>query len=208
MNKKGTKKPRREWVRRHLNDSYVKQASQSGYRSRAVYKLQEIQQKDAILVPGSTVVDLGAAPGSWSQYASKVLGPAGHVIALDILPMEPITGVIQVQGDFSEQAVLDRLLVSINGRKIRLVISDMAPNITGIKSVDQAHSVQLGELALDLAHKVLEKEGDLLIKVFHGEGFDDLLRQLRQGFNKVHIRKPKASRSSSREVYLLARNYQ
>ena len=207
MNKKGGKKPRADWVRRHLNDSFVKQAKKSGYRSRAVYKLQEIQAKDGIFRPGMTVVDLGAAPGSWSQYAAEVLGSDGQLLSLDILPMDPIAGVTVLQGDFTEQAVLDQLLASINGRTISLVISDLAPNISGIKSVDQARSIHLCELALDLAHKVLDTQGDLLIKVFQGEGFDELLRQLQQHFKKVLIRKPKASRATSREVYLLARQF-
>jgi len=207
MNKTDKKKPRREWVKRHLNDSYVKQAIKSGYRSRAVYKLQEIQEKDAIFRAGMTVIDLGAAPGSWSQYAVEQVGTKGEVIALDILPMEPIHAVTVIKGDFTEQETLDVVLTSINSRKISLVISDLAPNISGVKAVDQAKTIYLCELALDLAHKVLDRKGDLLMKVFQGEGFDQLVQQLRGSFDKVHIRKPKASRPSSREVYLLSKSY-
>jgi len=207
MNKTDKKKPRREWVKRHLNDSYVKQAIKSGYRSRAVYKLQEIQEKDAIFRAGMTVIDLGAAPGSWSQYAVEQVGTNGEVIALDILPMEPIHAVTVIKGDFTEQVALDAVLGSINSRKISLVISDLAPNISGVKTVDQTKSIYLCELVLDLAHKVLDQKGDLLMKVFQGEGFDQLVQQLRGCFDKVYIRKPKASRASSREVYLLSKNY-
>ena len=207
MSKNDNKKPRSEWVKRHLSDSYVKQAKKSGYRSRAVYKLREIQEKDTIFRQGMVVVDLGAAPGSWSQYAVEQVGVSGEVIALDILAMEPIHAVTVLKGDFTEQETLDTMLASINGRKISLVISDLAPNISGVKSVDQAKSIYLCELALDLAHKVLDQKGDLLMKVFQGEGFDQLVQQLRMSFKKVSIRKPKASRASSREVYILSKCY-
>lgn len=198
---------RRQWMQRHVNDPFVKRSQQEGYRSRAVYKLQEIDQKDRLLRKGMNVVDLGAAPGGWSQYVQSRVGPEGRVFALDILPMDAIPGVEVIEGDFTEDAVLQALLDTLRGEKIQLVISDMAPNISGIKSVDQAKAMYLAELALDLAHNVLEKGGDLLVKVFQGEGFDAYLKQLRQHFVKVQVRKPKASRASSRETYLLARSY-
>ena len=195
------------WLREHFNDEYVRRARQDGYRSRAVYKLKEIQQKDHVLAPGMTVIDLGAAPGGWSQFAVAAVGDQGHVIALDILPMEAITGVTFIQGDLREQAVLDQLLESLAGKPIDLVISDMAPNITGVKAVDQARGMVLAELTLDLAERCLKPGGNLLLKIFQGEGFDSLLKQLRRDFAAVATRKPKSSRSRSSELYLLARNY-
>lgn len=195
------------WLKEHFTDPYVKQAQQEGYRSRAVYKLLEINQRDRLLKPGMTVVDLGAAPGGWSQVAAHILGSKGRVVALDILPMDPLPGVTFIQGDFTEQVALDSLLEALNKAPAGLVMSDMAPNISGLRSVDQPRAIYLAELALELAHKVLAPEGDLLMKVFQGEGFDALRKQLQGSFKQVHVRKPAASRPRSREVYLLARNY-
>ncbi len=195
------------WLREHFDDPYVKRAQQEGYRSRAVYKLEEIDRRDHLLQPGMTVVDLGAAPGGWSQYAKRAVGEQGRVVALDILPMDPMAGVEILQGDFREQEVLDRLLQTLGGRPVDLVISDMAPNISGVNSVDQARAMYLVELAVDLAKQILKPDGNLLLKVFQGEGFDAILADLRRSFKSVAIRKPKASRPRSREVYALARNY-
>ncbi len=194
------------WLKEHFDDEYVKKAQQQGYRSRAVYKLLEINQTDRILQPGMTIVDLGAAPGGWSQLAAQIVGEKGAVIALDILPMDALKGVEFIQGDFTDQQVLGTLLKKIGAAKVGLVMSDMAPNITGINSVDQPRAMYLAELALDLAHQVLTLGGDLLIKVFQGEGFDELYKELRASFKQVLVRKPKASRARAREVYLLARN--
>lgn len=195
------------WLREHFDDPYVKRAQQEGYRSRAVYKLEEIDRRDRLLQPGMTVVDLGAAPGGWSQYARRAVGEKGRVVALDILPMDSMAGVEILQGDFREQEVLDRLLQTLGDRPVDLVISDMAPNISGVNSVDQARAMYLAELAVDLAKQILKPGGDLLLKVFQGEGFDAILAELRRSFKSVVIRKPKASRPRSREVYALARNY-
>ena len=192
-------------MKEHFDDEFVKRAQREGYRSRAVYKLDEIQQKDHILKPGMAVVDLGAAPGGWSQYALGLVGPKGSVVAMDILPMEPLPGVAFVQGDFREQTVLDELLNLLNGREIDLVMSDIAPNITGMDAVDQPRAMYLAELAVEFADRVLRPGGSLLVKLFQGEGFDALLKDLRSRYEKVTIRKPKASRPRSREVYALAR---
>lgn len=194
-------------MQQHLSDPYVKQSQIDGYRSRAVYKLKEINEQDHIIKPGITVVDLGAAPGGWSQYVAKLIGNHGILIAVDILDMEPIPNADVIKGDFTEESVLNQIISSLNGKKIALVISDMAPNITGVKATDQAGSIYLAELALDLAHNVLDIGGNILIKVFQGEGFDDLVKQLRKSFTRVLIRKPKASRPKSSEVYLLAMGY-
>jgi 23S rRNA (uridine2552-2'-O)-methyltransferase len=207
MTKKRSKSSRR-WLNEHFDDAYVKKAQQQGYRSRAAYKLLEIQKKDRFIKSGEIIIDLGAAPGGWSQVAAELAGSAGRVIALDILPIEPIAGVECLQGDFTEQKVFDQLLATLGSDKAGLVLSDMAPNISGIKAVDQPRAIYLAELAVDLAQKVLVNQGDLLIKVFQGEGFDELLRQIRELFTKVIIRKPQASRSRSREVYILAKGYQ
>ena len=195
------------WLREHFTDEYVKRAQEEGYRSRAAYKLLEIQEKDRLLRPGLTVVDLGAAPGGWSQLAARLVGGQGAVIALDVLPMEPLAGVEFIQGDFRETEVLERLMAMLNGRPVDLVISDMAPNTSGIKAVDQPRGMYLAELALDFAGQCLRSGGDLLVKVFQGEGFDPFLKSLRAGFATVAPRKPKASRARSAERYLLARNY-
>jgi 23S rRNA (uridine2552-2'-O)-methyltransferase len=201
----GRSKSSHQWLRKHFDDEFVKRAQREGYRSRAVYKLDEIQQKDRILRPGSVVVDLGAAPGGWSQYAAQQLGDKGRIIALDILPMEPLSGVEFLQGDFREDEALAALMKVLNGATVSLVMSDMAPNISGMGAVDQPRSMYLVELAVDFAATVLGKGGDLLFKGFQGEGFDALLRDLRGRYRKVLIRKPKASRPKSREVYVLAK---
>jgi 23S rRNA (uridine2552-2'-O)-methyltransferase len=199
-------KSSRRWLREHFNDPYVKQAQQSGYRSRAVYKLQQLQERDKLFKPGMTIVDLGAAPGGWSQLLLEYVGPKGRIFAMDILPMDPIPGVEFIHGDFTENERADELLQRLGESKVDWVISDMAPNLSGVDSVDQPRSVYLAELALDFALKVLPAHGGFLVKIFQGEGFDDFLRQVRDNFKKVAIRKPKASRGRSREVYILARN--
>ncbi len=198
-------KSSQRWLREHFDDEYVKRAQREGFRSRAVYKLKEMQEKDRLLKPGMVVVDLGAAPGGWSQLACSHVGKKGVVVAMDILPMEPLPDVEFIEGDFREDETLDRLLSVIDNRPIDLVMSDIAPNITGMDAVDQPRAMYLVELAVDFAEKVLKPDGALLLKVFHGEGFDELIRQLRSRYNKVQIRKPKASRPRSREVYALAR---
>lgn len=198
----------RRWLDEHFNDPYVKQAQKQGYRSRAVFKLQEIDQRDRLLRPGITVIDLGAAPGGWSQYALAKIGGQGRVIATDILDMEAINGVTFIRGDFREQTVFEQVLELIGDTGgADLVISDMAPNISGMGAVDQPRAMYLVDLAVDLARSVLKSNGDLLVKVFQGEGFDELIRNLRQSFTRVQIRKPKASRPRSREVYVLARGF-
>lgn len=191
------------WLNEHFNDNYVKRAWQAGYRSRAAYKLLELHAKDNLLRPGMTVVDLGAAPGGWAQVAKQQVGERGRVFALDIIAMPPIAGVEFIQGDFSESAVIDQLHSRIDNYPIDLVMSDMAPNISGIISIDQARSIQLAELALDFALQVLNGKGNLLVKVFQGEGFDAFLTHMRTCFNHVKIRKPNASRSRSSELYLV-----
>ncbi|UCD69019.1 MAG: 23S rRNA (uridine(2552)-2'-O)-methyltransferase RlmE [Betaproteobacteria bacterium] len=198
-------KSSRRWLREHFDDEYVKKAQRDGYRSRAVYKLEEIQQKDRLIKPGMTVVDLGAAPGSWSQYACALVGRKGKVVATDILPMEPLPGVSFVQGDFREDAVLEQLLQDLEGRSVDLVMSDMAPNISGVGAVDQPRAMYLAELAVEFAQRVVRPGGELLVKIFQGEGFDALLKELRSQYEKVVIRKPRSSRARSREVYALAR---
>lgn len=198
-------KSSRRWLKEHFSDQYVTRAQQEGYRSRAVYKLLEIQEKDRIIKPGMVVVDLGAAPGGWTQVARDLVGRNGRVIASDILPMDPIEGVDFVEGDFREEVVLEQLLALIGDDKADLVLSDMAPNMSGMDAVDQPRAMYLIELALDLARQVLKPGGDFLVKVFQGEGSEEYLRELRQTFDKVIIRKPKASRPRSREVYILAR---
>lgn len=200
-------KSSKTWLKEHFDDSYVKRAQQEGYRSRAIYKLIEIDEKDHLLKPGMRVVDLGAAPGGWCQYLSRKLGDSGQIFALDILPMDSFADVDFIQGDFQEQAVYDALMQRLQGRHLDLVLSDMAPNISGMRAVDQPKAMYLAELALDFAENTLKKGGDFLVKVFQGEGFDQYLANVREKFARVHIRKPKASRPRSREVYLLARHY-
>ncbi len=201
------KKSSKTWLREHFDDHYVQRAQREGYRSRACYKLLEIQDKDKFIKPGMTVVDLGAAPGGWSQVAVQLVGHRGRVIASDILAMDSIAGVEFVQGDFTEEAVFAQILDAINEQAVDLVISDMAPNMSGMNAVDHPRSMVLVELALEMACQVLKPGGTFLSKVFQGEGFDQLLRTSRAGFGKVLTRKPAASRPRSREVYLLARDY-
>jgi len=200
-------KSSQRWLDEHENDVYVQRARQDGYRSRATYKLLEINDKDRLIKPGMTVVDLGAAPGGWSQMAARLVGDKGHVVAMDILPMDGLAGVDFLQGDFREQEVLEQLLKMIGDQGVDLVISDMAPNISGMGVVDQPRAMYLTELALDMARQVLKPGGDFLVKVFQGEGFDEYMRDVRSSFSKVITRKPKASRPRSREVYLLARGF-
>lgn len=207
MSSKSRSKSSRRWLKDHFQDSYVQKAQKQGYRSRAAYKLLEIQQKDHLIRPKDLVIDLGAAPGGWSQIAAELVGKNGKVVAMDILKMDPLPNVEFIQGDFTEQSVFDSLLEKIGSDKAKLVLSDMAPNISGIKAVDQPRSMYLAELAVDLAQKVLSHEGALLVKVFQGEGFDQLLQAIRSLFSKVKIRKPQASRSKSREVYILASGF-
>jgi 23S rRNA (uridine2552-2'-O)-methyltransferase len=193
------------WLDRQHRDPYVKRARQEGYRSRAAYKLAELDERDHLLRPGMLVVDLGAAPGGWSQYARQKVGGRGRVIALDILPIEPIAGVEVVRGDFTENEAPDLLEARLEGRKVDLVISDMAPNITGVASADQARSVYLAELAHEFADKHLKPGGNLLLKTFQGEGYPELHKAMQARFARVATRKPKASRAESREIYLLGR---
>ena len=196
-------KSSRLWLNRHFNDEYVKRAQKEGYRSRAVYKLLEIQEKDGILTPGMRVVDLGAAPGGWSQVAARIVGSKGRVVALDVLPMEPVPGVTFVEGDFREEEPLSRLREAMLGEHMDVVLSDMAPNVSGT-AADQPRMIYLCGLALDLARLVLKPGGALVVKVFQGEGFDSYLKDLRHSFRRVVTRKPKSSRSRSRELYLVA----
>ena len=203
------------WLKEHFDDEYVRRSQQDGYRSRAIYKLIEIDKKDRLVKPGMTIVDLGAAPGGWSEYCIKKLGKKGTMVALDILPMEPIDGVIIIEGDFREDAVFEELMaimaetsaVSKNAGKADLVISDMAPNISGMDSVDMPRAYYLCDLALELAREVLKPGGGLLVKLFQGEGFDDYNKALKSSFSKVVMRKPKASRPRSREIYALATGF-
>lgn len=195
------------WIQEHEKDEFVKRARQLGYRSRASFKLLEILEKDRLIKPHMVVVDLGAAPGGWSQIAADRVAANGRVVALDILPMEPIDGVEFIQGDFREHEVMQQLLDSLGDSRVDLVLSDMAPNISGTASVDQPRAIYLSELALDLGHQVLPDGGDILLKVFQGDGFDSLYKTLKNEFKQVVTRKPKASRGRSREVYLLARGY-
>jgi 23S rRNA (uridine2552-2'-O)-methyltransferase len=203
----GKTKSSRRWLDRHFNDPYVKRAQLEGYRSRAAFKLIELQERDRLLHPGMAVVDLGAAPGGWSQVARRLVGQEGRVLALDILPMEPLAGVTFLLGDFREAPVLEELSAALAGNRLDLVLSDMAPNVSGLAAVDQPRAAYLCELALDLASDVLKPKGSMVVKAFQGEGFDDYLRQLREAFSQVLIRKPEASRSQSREVYLVAKGF-
>jgi 23S rRNA (uridine2552-2'-O)-methyltransferase len=206
LGKKRTPSSKR-WLAEHEADHYVQEARRLGYRSRAVFKLKEIQERDHILKPGMTVVDLGAAPGGWSQFARPLLGPKGRLVALDILPMEPVAEVEFICGDFREESVLQQLEGLAAEQTVDLVLSDMAPNISGIDVADQAAAMYLAELALDFAVKRLKRGGGLVAKVFQGDGFEPYVKDLRGRFGSVQIRKPKASRPRSREVYLVARNY-
>jgi len=194
-------------LQEHEKDHFVQRSRQDGYRSRASYKLIALDEKDRLLRPGMTVVDLGAAPGGWSQVAADKVGHHGRVIASDILPMDSIAGVEFIQGDFTEESVLASLIAVLNGKPADLVISDMAPNMSGMRGVDQPKAMYLVELAVDMVEQVLKPGGDFVAKVFQGEGFDSLVAGLRKIFNTVSIRKPEASRARSREVYIVARGY-
>lgn len=197
----------RAWLKEHRNDPFVLKAQKEGYRSRACYKLLEIQDKDKLIRPGQTVVDLGSAPGGWSQVAAGIVGSRGRVVASDILPMDTLEDVLFIQGDFTEESVLAEILEAVGPEGADLVISDMAPNMSGMNAVDQPRSMYLVELALDLARQVLKPGGAFLSKVFQGEGFDELMRDARTSFVRVITRKPAASRPRSREVYLLGTGF-
>ncbi|MDX7990204.1 23S rRNA (uridine(2552)-2'-O)-methyltransferase RlmE [Xenorhabdus sp. Reich] len=192
------------WLQEHFSDKYVLQAQKKGLRSRAWFKLDEIQQSDKVFKPGMTVVDLGAAPGGWSQYVVSQIGNHGRVIACDLLPMDPIVGVDFLQGDFRDELVLKTLLERVGDKKVQVVMSDMAPNMSGTPEVDIPRSMYLIELALEMCRDVLAPGGSFIVKVFQGEGFDEYLRELRSLFTKIKIRKPEASRARSREVYIVA----
>ena len=199
------KSKNRTWIKQHVKDPYVKQSQLDGYRSRASYKLLEIVEKGRYIKPGMVVVDLGSAPGGWSQVAAKLVGHKGCVVAVDILPMDPVAGVSFIQGDFTEEEILNQLLNEIGNRPVDLVISDMAPNLTGMKAVDQPAMIYLAELAVDLVQQVMTEDGIFIAKLFQGEGFDEFVRNTRTVFNVVSLKKPDASRSKSREVYLVAK---
>jgi 23S rRNA (uridine2552-2'-O)-methyltransferase len=196
------------WLHEHVNDPYVKQAQKDGYRSRASYKLLQLNEKDKLLRPGMLIVDLGAAPGGWSQVAGRLVGGKGRVLATDILTMDPLPNVDFIQGDFTEEAVLSQILTHLAGRKPELILCDMAPNISGVDSADQASSMHLVEIALDFARQVLEAGGGFVTKVFQGAGSDAYLKDVRTSFEKVLIRKPAASRPRSREVYVVAKGFE
>lgn len=206
MGKKRSNSSRR-WLDRHFRDEYVKRAQREGYRSRAAYKLQELQEKDRPIHTGMRVVDLGAAPGGWSQLARGVVGDRGAVVALDLLPMDPLPGVEFILGDFREDAVLSALREALDGRFADLVLSDMAPNVTGVAAVDQPRSIYLCELALAFCREALKPGGGMVVKVFQGEGFEAYIEEVRVSFERVVSRKPHASRSKSREVYLVTRGF-
>ncbi|WP_261842510.1 23S rRNA (uridine(2552)-2'-O)-methyltransferase RlmE [Aliamphritea ceti] len=195
------------WLQEHFDDQYVKKSKEDGYRSRASYKLLELNQKDKLIRPGMTVVDLGAAPGGWSQVAAELVGDNGRVVASDILPMDNLPGVQFIQGDFTEESVLNEILQTLGDELSDLVISDMAPNMSGMSAIDQPAAMYLVELALDLARTTLRPGGDFIAKVFQGEGFDDYMQDVKSSFTKVYTRKPDASRARSREVYMVGRNF-
>ena len=197
----------KSWMQRHLNDPFVQKAQKLGYRSRASFKLLELHEKDKLFKPGMTVVDLGAAPGGWSQILTKLVGRQGKVIALDILEMDPLPEVTFLQGDFTEQQTLENLQAELGEEQVDWVVSDMAPNLSGMIAVDQPRMMILADLAWDFAKQHLKKGGGFLVKVFQGDGFDLYVKTLRQCLEKVVIRKPDASRSASRELYVLARGY-
>lgn len=205
--KKNSSSSSKRWMQEHVNDFYVKEANKKGLRSRAVFKLEEINKKDKLIRSAMTVVDLGAAPGSWSQWAVDTVGLNGKVIACDILPMDSIAGVDFLQGDFRDDAVLDALLNRIGGHKVDVVLSDMAPNMSGNAAMDQPKSMYLVELALDMCRSVLVKEGSFIVKVFMGTDFDAFVAEVRKLFKTVKIRKPDSSRARSREVYLVATGF-
>ncbi len=196
-------KTSKAWLKEHFDDHYVKKAKESGYRSRASFKLLELQDKDHLIKKGMTVVDLGAAPGGWSQIAAELVGDTGRVVASDILPMDSLAGVEFVQGDFTEESVLNEILTVMDGKLADLVISDMAPNMSGMNSIDQPAAMYLVELALEMAKDVLKPKGNFVAKVFQGEGFDQYLLDVRENFERVVTRKPDSSRARSREVYII-----
>jgi 23S rRNA (uridine2552-2'-O)-methyltransferase len=196
-------KTSKQWMREHVTDPFVQQAKKEGYRSRAAYKLLEIDAKDHLLKQGTVVVDLGATPGGWSQVAAAKVGRSGKVIALDLLPLDPLGGVDFIQGDFRDDSVLQQLENMLHGKPVGLVISDMAPNISGVASADQARAMHLAELAMEFALEHLKPDGSFLVKVFQGEGFEDFYKLMRSRFARVVTRKPKASRDRSSELYLL-----
>ena len=196
-----------EWLRRHVNDPYVKQAQLDGYRSRSAYKLIELNEKDRLIKPGMRILDLGSAPGGWSQVAGKLVGKKGRVLATDILPMDPIVNVDFIQGDFNDDAVVAQLLEWLGEGKFDLIISDIAPNLSGIDSADQAGSMYFLELALDTVRKTLKPGANFAAKMFQGSGSDEYVKELRKSFQKVVIRKPAASRAQSREVYIVAKGF-
>lgn len=200
-------KSSKQWLKEHFDDAYVKRSQEEGYRSRASYKLLEIQNKDKFIKAGMTVVDLGAAPGGWSQVAAEIVGDNGKVIASDILPMDSIADVDFLQGDFTQQQVFNELIEKLNHEGADLVISDMAPNMSGMKHIDQPRAMYLAELALDLARSILKPGAYILVKTFQGEGFEAFQRDLKQSFNSVKTRKPQASRARSREIYLLGSGF-
>lgn len=200
-------KKSKAWMHEHVNDAYVQRAKAEGWRSRAVFKLLEIDERDHLLRPGLVVVDLGAAPGSWSQYAARRIQPGGRLVALDLLDMAPLSGVEFIRGDFREDEALGRLQQALQGRRVDLVLSDMAPNISGIAVTDQARAAHLGELTLDFCRLRLRQGGDLLMKAFQGSGFEALRREIQAGFASVAVRKPAASRDRSAETFLLARGW-
>jgi len=206
MGKKRSKSSRR-WLDEHVSDPYVQRANREGWRSRAVFKLEEIDLKERLIKQGMRIIDLGAAPGGWCQYAAKKLQGNGYIVGLDLLEMQPLEGVELIQGDFREPEVLEELMNALDGKRADLVMSDMAPNISGMPAVDQPRAMHLAELALDLCREALSPGGSLLVKVFQGTGSQELLAQMRKEFDKVKIVKPKASRPRSREVYLLAQGY-
>jgi 23S rRNA (uridine2552-2'-O)-methyltransferase len=195
------------WKARQARDPFVKRAQAEGWRSRAVFKLSELQGRERLIKPGSVVIDLGAAPGAWSQFAADVVGERGRVLAVDLLPMAPLAGVEILQGDFGEQPVMNRLLTSLAGTPVDLVLSDMAPNMSGTRVVDQPRAMHLAELAADFASQVLRPGGNLVVKLFQGEGFQEYVEAARARFTSVRLRKPAASRSGNRETYLVARNF-
>ena len=195
------------WLQEHVNDPFVKQAQKDGYRSRSSYKLIQLNEKDRLIRPGMLVVDLGSAPGGWSQVLGRMLGGKGRVVATDILPMDALNNVEFIQGDFTESLVVEQILETLGGKKPDLIICDLAPNIGGIDSADQAASMYLVELALEMVRKILKPKGDFVVKVFQGEGSDAYLKDVRASFGKVSVRKPAASRARSREVYLVAKGF-
>lgn len=195
------------WLKEHVNDPFVKQAQKDGYRSRASYKLIALNERDKLIKPGMLVIDLGSAPGGWSQVASKMVGDSGKLIASDILPMDALPDVDFIQGDFTEETVFDEIMSVIADRPVDVVISDMAPNISGVSSADQAGSIYLIELALDMAQRVLKPNGSFVAKAFQGEGYDEFVQLVREQFQNVFIRKPEASRARSREVYVVGKGF-